>query len=91
MRYNEKTMAQKYYAGIDVGTHYVKVVVATPPQSADSPMHILATATSASKGMRHGYIVDRKEMTHAIHDTVGRAAAAAPGAIRSAPGAGGGH
>ena len=84
MRYNEKTMAQKYYAGIDVGTHYVKVVVATPPQSADSPMHILATATSASKGMRHGYIVDRKEMTHAIHDTVGRAAAAARVAIRSA-------
>src|SRR3989344_710644 len=77
-------MAQKYYAGIDIGTHYVKVVVAVPLQNPDSPMHILATATSASKGMRHGYIVDGKEMARVVYDTVTRAASAARVPLRSA-------
>jgi cell division protein FtsA len=75
---------QKFYAGIDIGTHYIKVVVAAPPASSDSPMQILATATSASKGMRHGYIVDTKEVTRAIHDAVQRAAQAARVPIKGA-------
>lgn len=75
---------QKFYAGIDIGTHYIKVVVAAPPTSNDSPMQILATATSASKGMRHGYIVDTKEVTRAIHDAVHRASQAARVPIKGA-------
>lgn len=75
---------QKVYAGIDIGTHYIKVVIATPPQTPDSPMQIIATATSASKGMRHGYIVDTKEVTRAIHDAVQRASQAAHIPVRSA-------
>jgi cell division protein FtsA len=75
---------QKFYAGIDVGTHYVKVVIATPPQHTDAPMQILSTATSASKGIRHGYIVDVKEAARAIHDAVHRASQAARMPIRSA-------
>jgi len=75
---------QKFYVGLDIGTHYIKVVVAAPPQNADSPMQILATATSASKGMRHGYIVDTKEVTRAIHDAVQRASHAARVPIKSA-------
>ncbi|OGG60833.1 hypothetical protein A2765_01860 [Candidatus Kaiserbacteria bacterium RIFCSPHIGHO2_01_FULL_56_24] len=75
---------QKFYAGIDIGTHYIKVVVAAPPASNDSPMQILATATSASKGMRHGYIIDTKEVTRAIHDAVHRAAQAARVPIKGA-------
>lgn len=75
---------QKFYAGIDVGTHYIKVVVAAPPQHNDAPMQILATATSASKGVRHGYIVDAKEATRAIYDAVQRAAQAAHMPIKHA-------
>jgi len=75
---------QKCYTGIDIGTHYIKVVVAAPPQGADSPMQILATATAASKGMRHGYIVDIKEVTHAIRDAVQRAAQAARMPVKGA-------
>lgn len=68
---------QKCYVGLDIGTHYIKVVIAAAPESADAPMQILATATSASKGMRHGYIVDAKEVTRAIYDAVHRASQAA--------------
>lgn len=75
---------QKCYAGIDIGTHYIKVVVAAPPESADAPMQILATATSASKGIRHGYVVDGREVTRAIHDAVQRASQAARVPIKGA-------
>ncbi len=82
MRYNERM--NKVYAGIDIGTHYIKVVIAAPQQSHDAPLHVLATATTASKGMRHGYIVDTKEVTRAIRDAVERASHAAHVQIRSA-------
>jgi cell division protein FtsA len=82
MRYNG-TM-QKVYAGIDIGSQQVKVVCATPPQESDSPMQILATASSLSKGMRHGYIADTKEITRSIHEAVARASQAARVPIKSA-------
>ncbi len=72
------------YTGIDIGTHQVKVVIAAPPQSPDSPMQILATATAPSKGMRHGYIVDVKEVARAVRDAVDRAAHAAKVQVKSA-------
>lgn len=68
---------QKFYAGIDVGTYYVKAVVAAPPEHADGPMQILATATSVSKGVRHGYVVDVREAARSIRDAVIRASQAA--------------
>ncbi|MFZ2555537.1 MAG: cell division FtsA domain-containing protein [Minisyncoccia bacterium] len=75
---------QKCYVGLDIGTHYIKVVIAAAPASSDSPMQILATATSASKGMRHGYIVDTKEVTRAIYDAVHRASQAARMPVKGA-------
>ena len=72
------------YTGIDIGTHQVKVVIAAAPQSPDSPLQILATATSPSKGMRHGYIVDVKEVARAVRDAVDRAAHAAHVQVKSA-------
>lgn len=75
---------RRFYTGIDIGTHYIKVVVAAPPEAADAPMHILATATTASRGMRHGYIVDMKEVARAIHEAAGRAAQSARVPIKSA-------
>lgn len=77
-------MAQKFYAGIDVGTHYVKVVVAAAPEHSDSPMQVLATATSPSKGIRHGYIVDVQEAARAIRDAVHRASQASRVPIKNA-------
>ncbi|MFZ2886994.1 MAG: cell division protein FtsA [Minisyncoccia bacterium] len=77
-------MAQKIYTGIDIGTHQVKVVIAAPPQSPESPMQILATASAASKGMRHGYVIDTKEVARAVKAAVDRAAHAARVQVRSA-------
>lgn len=77
-------MAQRIYTGIDIGTHQVKVVIAAPPQSPESPMQILATASAASRGMRHGFIVDTKEMTRAIRAAVDRASHAARVQVKSA-------
>ncbi len=77
-------MAQNIFTGIDIGTHQVKVVIAAAPQSADSPMQILATATSSSKGMRHGYIVDTKEVAAAVRSAVDRASHAARVQVKTA-------
>lgn len=64
------------YTGIDIGTHHIKVIVAEAPERPDIPMHVLATATAMSKGMRHGYIVDQAEATRSIRECVARASAA---------------
>jgi cell division protein FtsA len=77
-------MTRNIYTGIDIGTHQVKVVIAAPPTSPESPLQILATASAVSKGMRHGYIVDAKEMTRAVRAAVDRASHAARVQVRSA-------
>ncbi len=77
-------MARRIYTGIDIGTYHVKAVIAAPPDSSDLPMSIIGTGSSSSKGMRHGYIVDPKEVTRSIREAVGRAGQASKTAVRSA-------
>ena len=77
-------MAQNIYTGIDIGTSQVKVVIAAAPSSPESPMQILATASSSSKGMRHGYIVDSKEVARAVRMAVDRAMHAARVQVKAA-------
>ncbi len=77
-------MAQNIYTGIDIGTSQVKVVIAAAPSSPESPMQILATASSSSKGMRHGYIVDTKEVARAVRMAVDRAMHAARVQVKAA-------
>ena len=75
---------RKIYAGIDIGTYHVKAVIAAPPSSPEMPMSILGTGSAASKGMRHGYIVDAKEVTRAIREAVMRAGQATKTPVKSA-------
>lgn len=77
-------MARPIYTGIDIGTYHVKAVIAASPDSPDLPMSIVGTGSAASKGMRHGYIVDRGEVTRSIREAVGRAAQASKTNVRSA-------
>lgn len=65
------------YAGIDVGTHYVKVVLAAAPENPDAPLRIIATGMAPSKGLRHGYVVDVKEAARGVREAALRAAHAA--------------
>ncbi|MEN9413376.1 MAG: hypothetical protein RLZZ342_463 [Candidatus Parcubacteria bacterium] len=62
----------------------MKVVIAAPPERHDVPMQILGTGTAASKGLRHGYIVDVKEAAHSVREALERAASAARIKVTSA-------
>ncbi len=73
-----------FYTGIDIGTYHVKVVIATAPESPELPMQIIGTGSAASKGMRHGYIIDAAEATKSVKEAVARAAAAAKVTVKSA-------
>lgn len=75
---------RKFYTGIDIGTFQVKVVICAPADNPDMPMQIIGTGTAASKGMRHGYILDRNEATRSIREAIQRASAAAKIRVSSA-------
>ncbi|TSC86467.1 MAG: cell division protein FtsA [Parcubacteria group bacterium Gr01-1014_8] len=77
-------MRRTIYTGIDIGTYHVKAVIASPPDSPELPMTIIGTGSASSKGMRHGYLVDPKEVTRSIREAVGRAAQASKTPVRSA-------
>ncbi len=75
---------RKFYAGIDVGSSTVKVVIALPPDRTDVPMQIIGTGTATSKGVRQGYVTDRAEAARSIKEALMRASAAAKVSVRSA-------
>lgn len=75
---------RKIYTGIDIGTYHIKVVIAEAAEQPDLPMRILGTGTSASRGLRHGYIVDLKEATRGVREALDRAQAAAKVRVKSA-------
>ncbi|OGG50186.1 cell division protein FtsA [Candidatus Kaiserbacteria bacterium RIFCSPHIGHO2_01_FULL_54_36] len=75
---------QRIYTGIDIGTYHVKVVIAAPAPSPDAPLSIIGTGTAASRGLRHGYIIDTKEATRSIREALGRAQAVAKVKVRHA-------
>ncbi|MDO8552562.1 MAG: cell division FtsA domain-containing protein [bacterium] len=75
---------RKFYTGIDIGTFHVKVVIATPAENPDLPMHIVGTGISTSRGMRHGYIIDPNEATKSVKEAIVRASSAAKLPIKSA-------
>lgn len=74
----------KFYTGIDIGTYHVKVVIAAPAERSDLPMQVLGTGTAQSRGMRHGYIIDKNEASKSIREALARAQTAAKVTVRSA-------
>lgn len=75
---------RKFYTGIDIGSSLVKVVIAAPAERPDVPMQIIGTGTAATKGVRHGYIIDRIEAGRSIKEALMRASAAAKVNVKSA-------
>lgn len=75
---------RKFYTGIDIGSSLVKVVIAAPAERPDVPMQIIGTGTAVSKGMRHGYVIDRAEASRCIKEALMRASAAAKVQVRHA-------
>lgn len=58
-------MSRLIATGIDVGTAFVRVVVAEYKKDSPSPQ-ILGVGIAESKGMRHGYVVNPKETSKSI-------------------------
>lgn len=61
----------KIITGIDIGTYQIKVVVAEcdPSRSKQTP-RILGTGYSVSKGLRHGYIINKSDIQRSIRSAV---------------------
>lgn len=60
-----KDMSSRITAGIDVGTHEVRVVVAQQGAENNLPV-ILGTGRAESKGLRHGYIINTADVAKSV-------------------------
>ena len=62
-------MARRIATGIDIGTYQVKVVVVeelTDKRAGVRQVRVLGTGLAESKGLRHGYIVNKEEVSASI-------------------------
>lgn len=63
--------------GIDIGSYYVKVVIAEHPEDPRGLPQILGTGYAESRGLRHGYIVSVPDIARSIAAAVSQASKAA--------------
>jgi cell division protein FtsA len=79
-------MARRIAVGIDIGTYQVKMVVVEELADAQGAraLRIIGTGLAESKGLRHGYIVNKEEVTASIREAKRQAEATARVPIRSA-------
>jgi cell division protein FtsA len=67
-------MARNIITGIDVGSYYVKVVIATTKERTEHGMpKIIGAAMTESRGLRHGYVTNLRD----VADSIKRAVASA--------------
>jgi len=64
-------MAQEIAVGIDIGTYQVKTVIALHRvQHGKHVTRIMGTGIAESKGLRHGYIINKTEVSQSIESAV---------------------
>lgn len=67
-------MRKHIAVGIDIGTYQVKVVISESDPSSDKLLpKIIGTGFAESKGLRHGYIVNSRDVTRSIMQAVSQA------------------
>lgn len=78
-------MPRRIATGIDIGTYQVKVVVVeeTAEKGAKSALRILGTGLAESKGLRHGYLVNKDEVTASVREAKRQAESTAGFEIKS--------
>jgi cell division protein FtsA len=61
-------MKRRIATGIDIGTHQVKIVVVeeTRSERGTPVVQIIGTGFHESKGLRHGYVVDKEEVAASL-------------------------
>jgi cell division protein FtsA len=79
-------MARRIATGIDIGTYQVKMVVVEElsDKNGGRQLRILGTGLAESKGLRHGYIVNKEEVSASILKAKREAESAARVPIRAA-------
>lgn len=64
-------MARNIITGIDIGTYYVKVVIASGKEYNEKGMpKILGTGMTESRGLRHGYVTNVRDVAISIRRAV---------------------
>lgn len=64
-------MSRSIAVGIDIGTYQTKVVVAEADREGDKLVpHVIGVGYAETKGVRHGYIVNQKEVSRSIKTAV---------------------
>ena len=79
-------MSRRIATGIDIGTYQIKIVVVeelVDKRSGARQLRILGTGLAESKGLRHGYIVNKDEVTACILRAKQQAESAARVPIRA--------
>ncbi|MBI5134020.1 MAG: cell division protein FtsA [Candidatus Taylorbacteria bacterium] len=78
-------MRKHIAAGIDIGTYQVKVVVSESDSDESRAMpRIVGAGFAESKGLRHGYIVNSRDVTKSVLQAVAQAEKASGAKIRKA-------
>ena len=79
-------MARRIATGIDIGTYQVKMVVVEEfsDKHGGRQLRILGTGLAESKGLRHGYIVNKEEVSASIREAKRQAEYAARVPLRAA-------
>lgn len=76
-------MSRTTAVGIDIGTYQIKVVVAAQ-EGAENRVKIIGTGSALSRGIRHGYIINRGDLIRTLRTAVAQAEHASGMAIRRA-------
>ncbi len=67
-------MARNIITGIDIGTYYVKVVVANAKEKTERGFpKIVGVGMAESRGMRHGYVTNMRDVANSIRKAVAQA------------------
>ena len=79
-------MSRRIATGIDIGTYQVKVVIVEELalKNGARQLRIIGTGLAESKGLRHGYIVNKEEVAVSILKAKQQAESIARVPIRSA-------
>ncbi len=77
-------MKQKILVGIDIGTTTTRVVVLDTTPTESGIMRVLGIGTSDTRGMKHGYIINRDEATLSLKRAIANAERESGQRIKSA-------
>ncbi len=77
------TMSRTHAVGIDIGTYQIKVVVASTSKKDQRPI-IMGTGYAQSRGIRHGYIINKDDMVRTLQAAIKQAEKESGFAIRHA-------